>query len=142
MPDWMKAMRLPRQPTCSAAICRPFLCAMRTGWAVGCLDDEAEAGVHGGESVSFRHGRGNGGPAQIDGIGIEDKRIAVDLMHFREAGQFQRGGKIDAVCRDGQRIIAYGIGYVAFTVGALETIRRFWSEMRSGHWRFRERQKE
>ena len=108
MPDWMKAMRMPPVPVRD-----------ENRLAVGCLDDEAEAGVHGGESVSFRHGRGNGGPAQIDGIGIEDKRIAVDLMHFREAGQFQRGGKIDAVCRDGQRIIAYGIGYVAFTVGAL-----------------------
>ena len=72
----------------------PFLVRDEDGLAVGGLDDQADAGFVRGKAVPFGKGGRLHEPLQRRGRGIENERIAVDLIEFGDFGKLKRCGEI------------------------------------------------
>ena len=87
----------------------PFLVRDEDGLAVGGLDDQADAGFVRGKAVPFGKGGRLHKPLQRRGRGIENERIAVDLIEFGDFGKLKRCGEIQPV--------GYRIGDVPASIG-------------------------
>ena len=95
----------------------PFLVRDEDGLAVGGLDDQADAGFVRGKAVPFGKGGRLHEPLQRRGRGIENERIAVDLIELGDFGNLKRCGEIQPVGRDAQGIVPYRIGDVPASIG-------------------------
>ena len=95
----------------------PSLVRDEDGLAVGGLDDQADAGFVRGKAVPFGKGGRLHEPLQRRGRGIENERIAVDLIEFGDFGKLKRCGEIQPVGRDAQGIVPYRIGDVPASIG-------------------------
>lgn len=90
----------------------PSLVRDEDGLAVGGLDDQADAGFVRGKAVPFGKGGRLHQPLQRRGRGIENERVAVDLIEFGDFGKLKKCGEIQPVGRDAQGIVPYRIGDV------------------------------